>query len=191
MMKAFLCPYRMLILFMIPASCLFGACSSGAPGANTGTDLTTYSGNGYSIGYPQGWNVQTNNGQVIFTNTTAEATFIINEATNPGERASASAAATGGINGLKGSVTHFQADQTAPTTMIGGTIWYQQEGTGDVAQNGQTINAKFVVLTTNYPSHSSATKLYVIVYDSPTATFNQTTTDAFQPMTQSFKFQNQ
>ncbi len=71
---------------------------------------------------------------------------------------------------------------------MGGNTWSQGEATADTTANGQTTSLKLVVLSSNYPQRTASTQTFTLIYSTPTKEFDQTNTQSFQPMLQSFKF---
>lgn len=209
-MKKHFLRWLTLIFGNILLAALLTACSFGATGGSTSTtatptvgstptatptpsptpvSLTVFKGNGFSIGYPQGWTEKENNGQVIFSDEANLATFIVAEVPNPGGAVSATAALDRGLASFKNSSKNYKDENVPATTNVGGVTWNQKAGSGDnTTPNGAKAHLKFYILTTNYPEKTSTTKLFILGYAAPSATFDQTNTDAFQPMLQSFKF---
>lgn len=190
-----------LILGLLLSACdIFGSSSSATPtptkAANTGTTaLTTYTGDGYTIGYPQGWTAKshgkgpTNTGKsVILTDSTGLATLTINEVENPYGSAPTSLLLDATVAAFKIGASNYQETQIAAQTTVGGQSWDQRSGTADVTVQGTKGNVKFVALGANYPAHTKQTRLYTILYAAPTLTFDTFNASAFQPMLQSFTF---
>lgn len=154
----------------------------------TPAPLTTYQGDGYTIGYPQGWSAKGKGSFVTFTDARGLTAFIIEETPNPNGTIPPAMAVDGGMNGLKGQGMNFQKIAAAPTLTLSGNTWNQGEATADTSANGQTTNLKLVVLSSDYPQHTTATRTFTLIYSTPTKEFEQTNTQNFQPMLQSFKF---
>jgi len=150
--------------------------------------LTTYQGNGYSIGYPQGWTVKGKGSLVTFTDAQGLTAFIIEETPNPNGVISPTTAVNGGLNGLKVQGTNFQSVDVAPTLTIGSNTWNQGAATADTAANGQKNSMKLVVLSSDYPQRTASTQTFTLIYSTPTKEFDQANAQSFQPMLQSFKF---
>lgn len=154
----------------------------------TPAPLITYQGNGYTIGYPQGWSEKGKGSLVTFTDARGLTAFIIEETPNPDGVIPPTMAVDGGLNGLKGQGINFQKVDAAPTLTLGGNTWNQGEATADTSANGQTTNLKLVVLSSDYPQHTIATQTFTLIYSTPTKEFELANTQNFQPMLQSFKF---
>jgi len=193
----------LLLAWLLTACSLFGiniggsnqnSAGQGTPTAKatpspTATpSLTTYKGDGYSIGYPQGWTVKNSGALVTITGPSNLATFVIQVTPDPGGAIAPSAAVDEGLNIFKTQGKNYQQVSVAPTTSLAGTIWNQGAATEDVTRNGQTANAKTIVISCNYPAQSASTKLFTLAYAAPSLLFDQTNTSSFQPMLQSFKF---
>ena len=192
------------LLLTLLAACSFGAAGGGASTSATPTagstptatptpspmptSLKTFNGNGYSIGYPQGWTEKDNGGQVVFADALGTSTFIVEVAPNPNDIAPIDKALSGSLDTFKATAKNYKDENVAATTTVGGVTWNQKAASGDVGVGGITVNGKIYVLATNHPENTNTTKLYIIVYDAPSATFDQTNTNAFTPMLQSFKF---
>ena len=176
---------------------LLGACDVGGnshataktrPTATPSPRLTTYQGDNYTIGYPQGWSVKGKGSLVTFTDAQGLTAFIIEEVPNPNGAIPPATAIDGGLNGLKGQGTNFQKIDVAPTLTLSGNTWNQGEAVADTTTNGQTINLKLVVLASDFPQNTASTKTFTLIYSTPTKEFDKTNKQSFQPMLQSFKF---
>ena len=166
-----------------------------AQGSSSTTPLTTYSGDGYTIGYPQGWKVsqkiqgETAPGkQVVFTDPTGITTFIIEDVNNPNGLLPTSTLIDAGTALFKNNAKTTQTVSVPATTTVAGQSWDQRSATADVTVQGVTANAKQVTIATNHPTSSANTKLFAIFYASPTFTFDAEDTSVFQPMLKTFKF---
>lgn len=185
-----------LIIACVICTFLLTACVTGgnAPKAAkvqptpTPLPLTTYQGDGYTIGYPQGWQEKGNGSLVTFTDAQGLMSFIVEETPNPNGTIPPTTAIDGGLNGLKGQGVNFQKIEVSPTLTIGGNTWNQGAATADTNSNGQTTNLKLVVLSSNYPQHAATTRTFTLIYSTPTRAFEQANMQQFQPMLQSFKF---
>ncbi len=152
--------------------------------------LKTFTGNGFSIGYPQDWNVKSSANPVVFTDTLGVDILSIAVTPNPGGTQSADTLVNVTLTGLEQSsvVTNVQSASDVPTTAtVGGDAWAQRGVTGTANLNGQAVPGKLVVLADNHPASSPTTQAFEIYYVGPTATFDQTN-PTFQAMLQSFKF---
>ena len=191
----------LLLACLLTACNLFGINIGGSTQNTTGTptakatptptaapNLTTYKGDGYSIGYPQGWTVKNSGALVTITGPSSLATFIIQVSPDPGGVVAPSAAVDEGLNIFKSQGKNYQQVSVAPTTSLAGTTWNQGAATEDVTKSGQTANAKTIVISCNYPAQSASTRLFTLAYAAPSLLFDQTNTLSFQPMLQSFKF---
>jgi hypothetical protein len=150
--------------------------------------LTMYQGDGYSIGYPQGWAVKGKGSLVTFTDAQGLTAFIVEETPNPNGAIPPTTAVSGGLNGFKVQGTNFQSVDITPTLTLGGNTWNQGAAIADTAANGQTNSLKLVVLSSDYPQRTASTQTFTLIYSTPTKEFDQANTQSFQPMLQSFKF---
>lgn len=202
-------------LFLV---CLLAACGSG--GASTGTtsaspdastpsptrqatsaptqvssttSLTTYTSDGFSISYPQGWTVvKGTNGSVIFVDEHAGATKGSHFAITLGKQGLVHPTSTT-LNFWQQAFMaqpNYQKIDIAPTAMVGGDSWDQIAATSDEQPTGQTrpVNAELVVMADNHPATSPTGRSWQIQYTTITNDFAQMNANLFQPMLQSFKF---
>ena len=190
-------PHNFLLACSLLLTLLLAACSTGnstppiaktKPAPTPTPALTTYQGDGYSIGYPQGWTVKGKGSFVTFTDPQGLMDFTIEKIPNPNGAIPPTTAITGGLNGFKGQGTNFQQVDVAPTLTLSGTTWSQGAATADTTANGQTNSLKLVVLSSDYPQRTASTQTFTLIYSTPTKDFDQANTQSFQPMLQSFKF---
>jgi hypothetical protein len=186
---------------------LIAACSSSGSGGTTALPTPTptptpavnsYTGQGYTINYPKDWTAKKNNHQVaghtIGTTTFSDSlginTITIGVLPDPNGTIPAQTivAAAVGLAGLDSTGKNYKQVSIADKTTLGGQTWNQAAATGDVTQQGSTVNVKAVGLACTYPASSPTTSLYVIVYGGPTTTFDSTDSTDFQPTLKSFKF---
>jgi hypothetical protein len=190
-------PRTFFIAYCLLLALLLTACSTGNSNTTQAKvklkptptpSLTTYQGNGYSIGYPQGWAVKGKGSLVTFTDAQGLTAFIIEETSNPNGVIPPTTAVSGGLNGLKVQGKNFQQVDVAPILTLGGNTWDQGAATADTAANGQTNSLKLVVLSSDYPQRTASTLTFTLIYSTPTKEFDQANAQSFQPMLQSFKF---
>ncbi|MBA2284304.1 MAG: hypothetical protein H0W02_02360 [Ktedonobacteraceae bacterium] len=151
-------------------------------------NLTTYTGEGYTIGYPQDWHVKKSNNLVTFTDALGVSTLVIEVIPNPNAIAPTSTVMTSTEKAIASNGKNFQKVNGTSKATIAGDNWDQSSATEDATVSGQTQNVKYVILADNHPASSSSTKLFVIFYGTLTSLFDQTDSSSFQPMLQSFKF---
>ena len=153
-------------------------------------DMQTYQGEGYSISYPKDWTKTMAAGNVIFTGGN-KGSLTIEEIPNPNALTPATAGSTIGINGLKAAFPdNFQQEQIAATATINGITWNQGKISGSSSKDGQTRSIKSVVLSTNHPDTSPATKLFLVIYTANSSEFDQVTSSTFEPMLNTLKLTN-
>lgn len=153
--------------------------------------LTTYTGKGYTIGYPQHWNVSTSReGIVTFTDPQGVVYLSIKVTPNPTGAVSASDQVTLALQGIKTQTRNYQRVAISPTTSVGGETWSQGAATGDITISGQSapVPGKVVVIAANHPAHTVTTNSFVIAYATARQFFDLLDSAYFQPMLRSFTF---
>lgn len=152
--------------------------------------LTTYSGNGFTIGYPAGWTIDkasSSAASVIFVDPTRTIEFIVTVTPNPNANSATSVALDPLLQSMQAKPHHQKVD-LAPTTTVGGETWDQIGAIGDVPYSGQPLSIKVIALAVNRPAHDANTKMYKIQFSAPAKDFDQMNNTTFQPMVQSFTF---
>jgi hypothetical protein len=186
-----------LIIGCLLLPLLLSACDLGGGSSATATPkpkpsptpvFTTYKGDGYSIGYPQGWTAKGSGNLVTFSDVLGLTAFIVEEVPNPNSTIPVTSAINGGLNGFQGQSKNFQKVNVAPTVTLNGETWNQGAATGDTTNNGQTVNLKIFILSDNHPANSVDTKTFNLIYSTTTVGFDLVDKQSFQPMLQSFKF---
>lgn len=190
--------------------CFLAACGSGGTSTGTvattisgntpattqptsapATNLTTYTGNGFRMGYPTGWTVDkasTTAASVIFIDPTRTIEFIITVTPNPNANSATSVALNPRLLIMQ-SKPHYQKVDIAPITTVGGETWDQIGSIGDLkTSSGQSLSSKVIALATNRPKEDASTKMYIIQFGAPTKDFDQADSTTFQLMLQSFNF---
>jgi hypothetical protein len=152
------------------------------------TSLTTYTGNGYSIGYPQGWKVNAAGKNVVFTDATGIYNLTIVVSPNPAGIVSPDTVVNASIQGVQGTLKNTQTVNVPPTTTIGGDSWVQKSIAGDSTVAGQTGTVQIVVASDNHPANAPSTNSFTIIYATLQSGFDAANSQYFQPMIQSFKF---
>jgi hypothetical protein len=155
------------------------------------SSLTTYTGDGYTIGYPQDWNVSTSTeGIVTFTDPQGVVSLRLKVTPNPTGAVSASDQVTLALQAIKTQTRNYQRVDISPTTSVGGETWSQGAATGDMTVSGQSspVSAKVVAMAANHPAHAGTTKSFIIVYATARQFFDLLDQAYFQPMLQSFTF---
>jgi hypothetical protein len=151
--------------------------------------MQTFTGNGFSISYPQNWQKTTSSSQTVFSDETAGNAFTIVQTADPGGAASADTIASASIQAIAKTVLKNGKTATVPATVsINGTTWSQRAVTGDIEANGQNVPAKLVLLVTIHPAGAATSQSFQLFYIAPTLTFDQVNLLIFQSMLQSFKF---
>ena len=163
------------------------------PTSAPATSLTTYTGNGFTIGYPTGWTVmKEGNGQVMLVDKQADAAqggvFMI------------------GLNPAGGNIPpatllqfelpqftsqpHYQKVDIAPKATVGGESWDQFAATNDVQIPGQAQSETIetVVMADDHPAVSPTARGFVMRYSADASRFAHINATIFQAMLQSFTF---
>ncbi len=161
---------------------------SPSPSPTPSTTLTTYRGNGFTIGYPQSWKVTASGNAVSFTDSASLNDFEIVTTPNPGGVASPDFVVTTAVNATKATMKNPQTVNVPPTTTIGGESWVQKSFAGATTSNGQNVVVQIVVASDNHPASSPSTKGFTVVYGTVQQLFATANTMYYQPMLQSFKF---
>ncbi|MDQ6644337.1 MAG: hypothetical protein M3Y76_07795 [Chloroflexota bacterium] len=153
--------------------------------------LTTYTGKGYTIGYPQHWNVSTSReGIVTFTDPQGVVYLNVKVTPNPTGAVSASNQVTLALQAIKTQTRNYQKVDSPPTASVGGETWSQGAATGDMTVPGQSssLPGKVVVIADNHPAHAVTTNSFIIAYATAHQFFDLLDSAYFQPMLRSFTF---
>ena len=182
-----------VILAMLLVACGGSGSSASSPTPKplptpTPIPVTPFTGNGYTINYPQAWKTTSAFGNVSFTDSTAIYRLNIILTPDPNGLNTANALADTAITGIRGGLKNPQTENVAPTTTVGGETWSQRSASGMTTQNGQSVVVQVVVIVDIHPASSPMSKGFIIVYSTTKALFVQANTTYFQPMLQSFKF---
>src|SRR5438874_5868421 len=87
--------------------------------------LTAYTGDGYTISYPQGWKVTKSNAGVTFTDPNGIAYVAVRTSPNPNAFISSDSLVTVGLDTFKSQAKNYQKQSVSPTTTIAGDTWSQ------------------------------------------------------------------
>lgn len=163
---------------------------SPTPSPTPAVSFTTYTGNSYTIGYPQGWKVtSSNNGEQITFTDSATMYFVgIIVAPNPNGITSANTFLNAEVDAVQKNVKNSQVVNVPPTTTIGGDTWVQKSLAGTINSNGQTGDFQIVFACDNHPANTPSTKSFTILYGATKSSFASANSTYFQSMLQSFKF---
>ena len=168
-----------------------GSASPSAPTPTPTPSLTTFTGAGFTVGYPQGWKVsKASNGVVTFADPQGDMRLTITVIPDPNGIVSAANQVSAGLLLFKSQSNNYQQVNIASTTMIGGDTWSQGSATGTLMAKGQTpiTAAKVMVVADDHPAASLNTMAYTIAYVASQQSYDSANTMYFQPMLQSFKF---
>ncbi len=111
-------PLCSVILAMLLIACGGGGSSTSTP-TPTPIPVTTFTGNGYTINYPQAWKAASAFGNVSFTDSTAIYHLNIMLTPDPNGLNTANALADTLITGIRGGLKNPQTEDVAPTTTVG------------------------------------------------------------------------
>ena len=187
----FLLSFSILLLAMFVSACDIGGFGgTPTPTPTSATTMTAYTGDGFTISYPQTWKVKTDSTGVTFTDPNGIAYFQIHEAPNPEGIVSTSNQVTLGLEAFKSQAKNYQQQSVPSTITLANETWSQGAATGDITPSGQSTraNVKIYVISANHPANSTATKAFIIGYATGSQVFDLANTGYFQPMLQSFKF---
>lgn len=172
----------------------FGAAPASTPtpvpqtAVPTQPPLTTFSGEHFSIKYPQTWKVNKDATSVTFSEPNGIAYFRVNFTPNPGGFVSPSQQVQVGLRAFQSQAKDYKPQSIASSTTVANTTWSQGSATGSVTVQGNTAVARVVVLGTNHPQNDANTMAYTIAYTTADQLFPIANTTYFQPMLQSFAF---
>jgi len=173
-----------------------GASSTPTPTANPSPTpsptpaVTTYTGDGYTISYPQNWTKSVTSGQVTFQDSLGVNALVVVVAPNPNGIAQPSTVLDAT---LAGAVKEANMTSTSPANLpasvsLAGETWTQKGTTGTASKGGISSSYEAVVLATNHPANAPNTKVFELVYAGPLVGSTLMDAQIFQPMLQSFKF---
>jgi hypothetical protein len=156
---------------------------------STATSTTQIVGNGYTMSYPQNWQVTRSGTRLVTLADSANAAqFTITVIPDPNATVSADALTQTGIKAASVALKNSQTVPTESTATIGGESWKQGSVAGAQRLNNRDTVIQVVVAANVYPAQAATSKGYTIVYRAPQSTFDSMNTTYFQPMLQSFKF---
>jgi hypothetical protein len=159
-----------------------------SPSAATGA-MTAYQGNGFTISYPQTWQITTRANNIFtFTDSTGGIKMIITVAPDPNGTISADSVASAALQAAQVLLKNAKTVSIPSTTTVGGDSWSQVSASGTQRLNNQDTDVQVVVIANVHPANTLLSKSFTILYQAPVATFSQDNTTYFQPMLQSFKF---
>lgn len=150
------------------------------------TAAGVYTGNGFSIRYPQGWITEKggNGTAVTISDPSKLDTMTIVVTPDPNGLASADSTSTMATNNVRATMTNPQTLPVPATVTIGGDKWIQKAVSGTVA----VAVVQLVILADNHPPNTLNTLNFTIVYGTNQTAFDGAVTSYFQPMLNSFKF---
>jgi hypothetical protein len=157
--------------------------------ASPSTAMTTLTGNGFTISYPQTWRVSRSGTHLVtFEDSTGMMKLSVTIIPDPNGSISADSLVDTGVKAATAALKNTQTESVPATTTIGGQTWVQKSVSGTQRLNNQDTMLQVVVLANVHPGNTPLSKGYTIVYRTTKAMFNQANTTYFQPMLQSFQF---
>lgn len=151
--------------------------------------MATYTGNGYTISYPQGWKVSPSKVEVSFQD--AQGLNVLGVIVSPNPGAISPSIVLGAS--LTGAEKEANMTKTTPanlpaTTTVDGQTWTQQGVTGTASNGSQSGPFEIVGLAINHPANSANPQIFEIVYAGPDLDATMLDQQIFQAMLASFKF---
>lgn len=154
----------------------------------TQAPLTTFSGEHFTLKYPQNWKVAKDATSVTFSDPNGIAYFRINFTPNPGGFISPAQQVQVGLQTFQSQVKQYKQQSIASSTTVANTSWSQGSATGTLTVQGTTAPVRVIVLGTNHPETDPNTFAYTIAYATADQLFTIANTTYFQPMLRSFAF---
>ena len=156
---------------------------------HTPIPMTSHSGNGYTISYPQSLQITQSGARLVtLANSNGTIKMTITAVADPNGKISAESLVNTAMTALKAPLKNVQPVSVPPTVTVGGASWNQQSVSGTQRLNAADTMMQAVVIATVYPENTATSKGFTIEYRAPQATFSQANTTYFQPILQSFKF---
>ena len=157
--------------------------------ASTTTTMTNLAGNGFTMNYPQNWQLTRSGAHLItLVDSTHTMKFDITVVPDPNETITAASLVDTGIKAASAALKNSQTVSMPPTATIGGESWTQKSVSGVQRLNNADTIIQTVVAANVHPSKAPASKGFTIDYRAPQSSFDSANTTYFQPMLQSFKF---
>ncbi len=155
----------------------------------TSIPKATLTGNGFTINYPQSWQVTRSGSHLVtFVDSTGTMRMSITTVPDPNGAISAASLLSTGLKAAMVALKNAQTVSVPATTTVGGETWNQGSVSGTRRLNNRDIVIQAVVLASVFPAKALASKGYTINYSATQQMFSQANTTYFQPMLQSFKF---
>jgi hypothetical protein len=156
----------------------------------TPVPMTTLAGNGFTINYPQGWQLSRSGSRLVtLTANSGTIKMTITTIPDPNGAIGADSLVNTAIKAVKVPLKNEQTESVPPTATVGGVSWNQQSVSGTQRLNAADTVIQAVVLATVHPGNTLTSKGYTIMYSAPKSMFSQVNTTGFQPILLSFKFQ--
>jgi len=150
-------------------------------------NLNVYTGAGYSIAYPQEWNIQkSSDGAFSATDQRGTAYITIRVLANSNGIVAPEVQIQHSLKTFESSVKSYKVLDGPKSTTVGGDEWRQEMVVGDAGSLGQV---QYVVLADNHAATPPKSgQSIVLVYGTARQQFEQKNRDIFQKMLHTFKF---
>jgi len=151
--------------------------------------MATLAGNGYTMSYPQSWQIS-RSGTLLVTlaDSTGTTKMTITVAPDPNGAISADTLVDTALKAAMVPLKNTQSESVSPTVTVAGNSWSQKSVSGTTRLNSANTDIQAVVIANVHPGNTPMSKSYTIVYSAPKTMFNQANAAYFQPILQSFKF---
>ncbi|GCF09532.1 hypothetical protein [Dictyobacter arantiisoli] len=151
-----------------------------SPTPTTATTVTAYKGNGYTLSYPQGWQVKKALTSVVFISPASEDITVTATPTG-GQKINTTQVASATLSVLKATGTNYKLDPSMQKMVtVGGQSWQQSGATVDNRARGP-LEATILAI-----QHGQ--NVYMIEILATKADFATFNTKYAQPLLNSFKF---
>jgi hypothetical protein len=175
---------------------LLAACRSSDSIASSPTPavaMQTYTGTSFTVKYPVSWKVSASSqgsSNTIIKDNVSNSAFTISTIPDPQNLDSANTIADTSTQVVLKSpnLKKSQTVSVPATVTLNGVTWVQRKITYTTLVHGQDVPTTIILLVTTHPAHAASTQAYRLVCGGPTATFERSSTQIFQPMLRSFKF---
>lgn len=167
-------------LCVLVVTLLLVACNSGD---TTPPVSPSYTGDGYTLNYPQGWIYRTQETLVLFTSNSDPTTTLTINVTDPVLGTTLDGYFTDALNTLRGQIQNYKTDDTVTVAVtIGSEPWKVVGLTGD--KDGKHL--KGAILVDQHPAITG--DVFVITLLTKADNYDQVYSTTFKSMLESFKF---
>ncbi|HZR40322.1 MAG TPA: PsbP-related protein [Ktedonobacteraceae bacterium] len=152
------------------------------PTTSSSTNLQTFSGDSYSIGYPKDWKITPGDNKLTITDPSGADVFMILVTPNS-SGASTDSLTDAAVQEIKKNLTSIQDNAIDQHVSLAGETWNQVSFDGD----SQGTRLTYRALITNHQANG-VTNVYMLSYAAPRDKVDQLDNDVFVPMLNSFTF---